>query len=122
MWSDVRQLIRVRSVETSDALLLSPTQAYYARENLKLRLLNARMALLSRNESAFRSDMTAAQDSIAKYFDTRARQTQTAQAMLKQVQVEQSGNRDADAVGKPECGSQLQGKALVVLTSGFRAA
>lgn len=86
MWSDVRQLIRVRSVETSDALLLSPTQAYYARENLKLRLLNARLALLSRNESAFRSDMAAAQDSISKYFDTRAKQTQTAQAMLKQVQ------------------------------------
>lgn len=86
MWNDVRQLIRVRSVETSDALLLSPTQAYYARENLKLRLLNARLALLSRNESAFRSDMAAAQDSIAKYFDTRAKQTQTAQAILKQVQ------------------------------------
>ena len=86
MWSEIQQLIRVRSVETSDALLLSPTQEYYARENLKLRLLNARMALLSRNESAFRSDMIASQDSIAKYFDTRAKQTQTAQAMLKQVQ------------------------------------
>ncbi|GGI53341.1 uroporphyrinogen-III C-methyltransferase [Oxalicibacterium solurbis] len=86
MWNDVRQLIRVRSVESSDALLLSPTQAYYARENLKLRLLNARLALLSRNESAFRSDMAAAQDSIAKYFDTRAKQTQTVQALLKQVQ------------------------------------
>jgi uroporphyrin-III C-methyltransferase len=86
LWTDIRQLIRVRSVETSDALLLSPTQAYYARENLKLRLLNARLALLSRNESAFRSDMTAAQDSISKYFDTRAKQTQTAQALLKQVQ------------------------------------
>ena len=86
MWGEIQQLIRVRSVETSDALLLSPTQEYYARENLKLRLLNARMALLSRNESAFRSDMIASQDSIAKYFDTRAKQTQTAQAMLKQVQ------------------------------------
>jgi len=86
MWSEIQQLIRVRSVESSDALLLSPTQEYYARENLKLRLLNARMALLSRNESAFRSDMIASQDSIAKYFDTRAKQTQTAQAMLKQVQ------------------------------------
>ncbi|CAL61191.1 conserved hypothetical protein [Herminiimonas arsenicoxydans] len=86
MWSEIQQLIRVRSVETSDALLLSPTQAYYARENLKLRLLNARLALLSRNEAAFRSDMIASQDSIAKYFDTRAKQTQTAQAMLKQVQ------------------------------------
>jgi uroporphyrin-3 C-methyltransferase/uroporphyrinogen III methyltransferase/synthase len=86
MWGELRQLIRVRSVETSDALLLSPTQAYYARENLKLRLLNARLALLSRNESAFRSDLLAAQDAIGKYFDTRARQTQTAQALLKQVQ------------------------------------
>ena len=86
MWGEIRQLIRVRSVETPDALLLSPGQAYYARENLKLRLLNARLALLSRNESAFRSDMIASQDAIVKYFDTRARQTQTAQALLRQVQ------------------------------------
>jgi uroporphyrin-3 C-methyltransferase len=86
MWSEVKQLVRVRSVNTPDALLLSPTQAYYARENLKLRLLNARLALLSRNEPAFRSDLLAAQDAIAKYFDTRARPTQTAQALLKQVQ------------------------------------
>jgi uroporphyrin-3 C-methyltransferase len=67
-------------------LLLAPGQAYYARENLKLRLLNARLALLSRNESVFRSDMLAAQDAITKYFDTRAKQTQVAQALLKQVQ------------------------------------
>ncbi|MFC3109644.1 uroporphyrinogen-III C-methyltransferase [Undibacterium arcticum] len=86
MWNEVRQLIRVRTVDTPDALLLSPSQAYYARENLKLRLLNARLGLLSRNESAFRSDMIAAQDAISKYFDTRAKQTQTAQALLKQVQ------------------------------------
>jgi len=86
MWVEVRQLIRVRSVEIPDALLLSPTQAYYAKENLKLRLLNARLALLSRNESAFRSDMIAAQEAISKYFDTRAQQTQTAQTLLRQVQ------------------------------------
>jgi uroporphyrin-III C-methyltransferase len=86
MWNDIRQLIRVRSVDSPDALLMSPGQAYYARENVKLRLLNARLALLSRNESAFRSDMIAVQDAITKYFDTRARQTQTVQTLLKQVQ------------------------------------
>ncbi|HYD81107.1 MAG TPA: uroporphyrinogen-III C-methyltransferase, partial [Paucimonas sp.] len=86
MWTDVRQLIRIRSVDTPEALLLSPTQAYYVRENLKLRLMNARLALLSRNESAFRSDLLAAQDAITRYFDTRAKQTQVAQAILKQVQ------------------------------------
>lgn len=86
MWTEISQLIRVRTVDTPDALLLSPTQAYYARENLKLRLLNARLGLLSRNESAFRSDLIAAQETISKYFDTRAKQTQTVQTLLKQVQ------------------------------------
>lgn len=86
IWTEISQLIRVRTVDTPDALLLSPTQAYYARENLKLRLLNARLGLLSRNESAFRSDLIAAQETITKYFDTRAKQTQTVQTLLKQVQ------------------------------------
>lgn len=86
MWTELKQLVRVRQVDTPDALLLSPSQAYFARENLKLRLLNARLALLSRNEGAFRSDMISAQDLIAKYFDVRSKQAQTAQALLKQVQ------------------------------------
>ncbi|MGK5070205.1 putative uroporphyrinogen-III C-methyltransferase [compost metagenome] len=86
MWNDVRQLIRIRRVDTPEALMLSPTQTYFLRENVKLRLLNARMALLSRNETAFRNDLIATQDALAKYFDTRARSTQTAQALLRQVQ------------------------------------
>lgn len=86
MWTEVKQVIRVRNVESPDALLLSPTQAFYARENLKLRLLNARLALLTRNEFAFRNDLNAAQDVIGRYFDTRAKQTQTVQALLRQVQ------------------------------------
>jgi uroporphyrin-3 C-methyltransferase len=86
MWTDVRQLIRVRSVETPEALMVSPSQAYFLRENLKLRLLNARMALLSRNETAFRADLIAAQEALVKYFDTRAKNTQTVQALLRQVQ------------------------------------
>jgi uroporphyrin-3 C-methyltransferase len=86
MWDDVRQLIRVRSVDTPEALMLSPDQNYFVRENLKLRLLNARLALLSRDETTFAGDLTAAQETLAKYFDTRARTTQQAQSALRQVQ------------------------------------
>jgi uroporphyrin-3 C-methyltransferase/uroporphyrinogen III methyltransferase/synthase len=86
MWGDIRQLIRVRSVDTPTALMLSPTQSYFLRENLKLRLLNARLALLARNEVAFRADLDAANEALTKYFDTRARETQTAQALLRQVE------------------------------------
>jgi uroporphyrin-3 C-methyltransferase/uroporphyrinogen III methyltransferase/synthase len=66
--------------------MLSPSESYFVRENLKLRLLNARLALLSRNESTFRDDLNTAQGMLLKYFDTRARATQAAQAGLRQVQ------------------------------------
>lgn len=89
MWNDVRQLVRVRTVDTPEALMLSPTESYFVRENLKLRLLNARLALLSRNETAFRDDLNTAQQTLLKYFDTRARATQSAQAALRQVQANQ---------------------------------
>lgn len=85
MWNDVRQLIRVRSVNTPEALMLSPDQNYFVRENLKLRLLNARLALLSRDETTFARDLAAAQETLDKYFDTRARTTQQALAVLRQV-------------------------------------
>jgi uroporphyrin-3 C-methyltransferase/uroporphyrinogen III methyltransferase/synthase len=86
MWDDIRQLVRVRTVDTPEALMLSPSESYFVRENLKLRLLNARLALLSRNESAFRDDLNTAQGMLVKYFDTRSRPTQAAQAALRQVQ------------------------------------
>ncbi|KQV46513.1 uroporphyrinogen-III C-methyltransferase [Duganella sp. Root336D2] len=86
MWSEVSTLIRVRRVETPGAIMLAPEEAYFLRENLKLRLLNARMALLSRNEAAFRADLLAAQESLARYFDTKTAQTKTAQQLLRQLQ------------------------------------
>ena len=86
MWDDIRQLIRVRTVDTPEALMLSPSESYFVRENLKLRLLNARLALLSRNEGTFRDDIGTAQQMLVKYFDARARSTIAAQALLRQVQ------------------------------------
>jgi uroporphyrin-3 C-methyltransferase len=86
MWTDIRQLIRVRKVDSPDSLMLSPEQAYFMRENLKLRLLNARLALMSRNETAFRTDLLAVQDALTKYFDVHAASTISAQTLLRQVQ------------------------------------
>jgi uroporphyrin-3 C-methyltransferase/uroporphyrinogen III methyltransferase/synthase len=86
MWDDIRQLIRVRTVDTPEALMLSPSESYFVRENLKLRLLNARLALLSRNEGSFRDDLASAQQMLARYFDTKARSTVSVQGLLRQVQ------------------------------------
>ncbi|MTW09171.1 hypothetical protein GM658_01025 [Pseudoduganella eburnea] len=86
MWSEVSTLIRVRRVDTPDAIMLAPEESFFVRENLKLRLLNARMALLSRNEAAFRADLLAAQETLTKYFDTKTAQTKSAQQLLRQLQ------------------------------------
>ena len=86
VWQKFGQLVRVREVTEPDALLLAPTQTYFIRENLKLRLLNARLALLARQESTYRADLLHAQEALQKYFDLRSRQTVAAIALLKQVQ------------------------------------
>jgi uroporphyrin-3 C-methyltransferase len=86
MWDDVRQLIRVRSVNTPEALMLSPDQNYFVRENLKLRLLNARLALLSRDETTFAGDLNGGPGNAGQVFRHARPQTQQAQAALRQVQ------------------------------------
>ena len=85
-WQKFGQLVRVREVNEPDALLLAPTQSYFVRENLKLRLLNARLALLARQEVTYRADLLRVQEALQKYFDLRSKQTLAALALLKQVQ------------------------------------
>lgn len=72
-WDQFRQLVRIRDIDNADPVLLNPTQSFFLRENLKLRLLNARIALLQRNEALFRQDLGSANQWLARYFDVRSR-------------------------------------------------
>jgi len=72
-WEQFRQLVRIRDIENADPVLLNPSQAFFLRENLKLRLLNARIALLQRNEALFRQDLASANQWLVRYFDVRSR-------------------------------------------------
>jgi uroporphyrin-3 C-methyltransferase len=83
---EARNLVRVSRVDEPEAVLLAPDHAYFLRENLKLKLLNARLALLSRQADAARADVASAQAALRKYFDTSSRKTQAAAALLQQVQ------------------------------------
>ena len=82
---ELKQLVRVRNIEQPEAPLLSPTQAYFLRQNLRLRLLNARLALLDRNEAVLRADIEASGAWLDRYFDTRSRPVAAASANLRQV-------------------------------------
>ena len=85
MWDEIRQLIRVRSVDTPEALMLSPSESYFMRENLKLRLLNARLALLSRQFDTAQTDLRDAQSALDRYFDRSARRVAAASDLIKLV-------------------------------------
>ena len=84
-WEEMKGLVRIRELDTPEPALISPTQSYFLRENLRLRLLAARVSLVARDETTFRDDLKAAQAWIGKYYDTRARNTATMLATLKQV-------------------------------------
>jgi len=85
VWKELRQLVVVRKVDTPEPPLVPPPQAWFLRENLKLRLLNARLALLTRDEAGYREDLRVAQGWIQRYFDARAKGSQSALAQLKQL-------------------------------------
>lgn len=85
IWSELRGLVVVRQVNQPEPPLLPPSQAYFLRENLRLRLLNARLTLLTRDEAGYREDLRAAQAWIRRYFDVRSRHTADALSTLKQL-------------------------------------
>lgn len=90
LWDGMREeaseLLRVSRIDQPDAVLLAPGQDFFLRENLKLKLLNARLAILARQYDAARADIGTAQTTLAKYFSPSARRTHNAQAMLAQLQ------------------------------------
>jgi uroporphyrin-3 C-methyltransferase len=82
---EMRNLVIVRRVDAPEPPLVPPQQAYFLRENLKLRLLSARVDLLTRDEAGYREDLRVAQAWILRYFDARAQASQAALAQLKQL-------------------------------------
>lgn len=68
-WSELRQLVRIERLDAHDPTLLAPEQRYFLKENLKLRLMHARLALLQRDEQAFRNDIQAAIGWLKRYFE-----------------------------------------------------
>lgn len=83
--AELRGLFRVQRVDQPEAVLLSPEQRFFARENLRLQLLQARSNLLARNEPLFRGDLTRALKIVERWFDPQHRAVASAVASLRQL-------------------------------------
>ncbi len=84
-WQEIRQLVRIENIDRPQVPLLLPQEQFFLRENLKLRLLSARFALLFRDQANFRADLTTADTWLTTYFDTRSKSVQALQTLLRQL-------------------------------------
>lgn len=73
----LKGLVEIRRLENNDAMLISPEQAYFVRENLRLRLLDARTALMQRNSEVYQGDLNNAEAAVRQYFDAKSPSTQS---------------------------------------------
>jgi uroporphyrin-3 C-methyltransferase len=85
IWKDIKQLVRIQNTAEQEIPLLTPDQVFFLHENLKLRLLSARLALLLHDETSFKSDINTAQEWIARYYDNSSEATKAALASLHQL-------------------------------------
>lgn len=85
-WSEFSQLLRIERMDRPDPALLAPSNTVFLRENLKLRLLNARLALLSRDGNTFREDMRISAQWLERYFDLNAAAVKAARDDLNEFQ------------------------------------
>lgn len=84
-WTELRALVRVSRIDQPEAVLIAPEQSYFLRENLKLKLLNARLSLLARQHGMVQSDLREAQSALERYFDTRSRESAALTSVMSEV-------------------------------------
>ena len=69
IWHEAKQLVRIQNTGKPEIPLLPPNQEFFLRENIKLRLMSAHLALVSRDETIFRHEISDMQLWVSRYFD-----------------------------------------------------
>jgi uroporphyrin-III C-methyltransferase len=82
---EIQRLFRVHKVDDPTALMVSPEQAFFIRQNALLSLSSARLALLSRNEALFKTDINKVTAALKTYFDIRNGKVVNQLANLEQL-------------------------------------
>lgn len=85
IWDDIKELVTVERIDRPEPALLAPDHAFYLRENLRLRLLTARIALLQHDETTYRADIKTVHLWLNRYFDTKHPDTIKAFKILQKI-------------------------------------
>lgn len=91
IWQDAKSFIHVKKVSDPEIELLSPSQAYFLRENLKLKFLLMRFSLLSGDINEFNTDLHAAISWINQYYNKEDTSVTNLLQALEQLHEDGSG-------------------------------
>jgi uroporphyrin-3 C-methyltransferase len=72
-------------IDRPEPPLLAPEQNYFLRENIKLRLLSARIALLRHDEVTYRADLRAVEKWLLEHFDMRESSSKIMLSTIRQL-------------------------------------
>lgn len=78
----LRGMVEIRHIDHNDSMLMSPQQVFFVRENLRLRLMDARLALIQRSSEVYSVDLNSAEATVKQYFDGNSA---TIQSWLKEL-------------------------------------
>lgn len=85
VWNDIKQLVHIQNMGERNIPLLSPSQSFFLRENLKLRLLSAQHALLARDAVSFKANIKISIDWINQYYDNKSTLATSMLEILRQL-------------------------------------
>ena len=86
VWRELRTLVRIERLDQTEPVLLGPAQSTFLRENLKIRLLTARLALLARDGRTYAADLAQARSWLERFFDLRDERVQQALTELRELE------------------------------------
>lgn len=90
---DLGQFVSIRRVDDAAALLMSPDQAARLRENLRLRVMAAQLAMMMNQSAVWQTELNAVATALEKRFDTQSVQVQQALRLTRQLQDTRIGAR-----------------------------
>lgn len=82
---ELKSLVHIRRIDKPDAALLSVDQTMLLRENIRLRLISAKIALLTQNAASYKADLQAVQKYLSTFFDQQQAATENAHTVLNQL-------------------------------------
>ena len=82
LWKDLRDLVRIRNTSDVRRPLLLPEHKYFLRENLRLMLYGAQIALLHGDNTTLELNVRAARQWLRDYYDQSVDSVQAASAEL----------------------------------------